>query len=467
MVHSLPTPASKFLEGIRPWQRAYVHSTFTYIAVNSEGKYVLLRGCITLRAFAPETRRSRIHSKMFSADEIDLAVTQPDALEALLVAVTSGGQFSIGNDIVLLQQETTIQARHERAVDARPSEIGYVHRLTLYGMSRWSLLSSLDIALEQDLASHGFRSVDELLDEYGLNLRRDGYTRVEVIAEPVACIDRKSKLSLRVAHVQTRVARAIAPSSVSLILFGSPSGDGNKRARMHASAEQIAWEQDSDCWIGRWTIELPYNVVSSCRAVVNSTLHDELPIVDEIASPNLCRVLVEFADPQLKRFRDPLINPLKDEGRREFEAGIATLLFMLGFNSVRVGASKKLSDAADIFAMTPLGEILVVESTTEVPDPHKKLQKLLRRVEEARAVLCKIWPGLKGNQVTGLILVPRPQVELAELMRVERQHGVILLGREDIERAVEETQFAPGPDAMLARWRRQPLIDLLTQGLDA
>lgn len=466
MVHALPAPANKFLERIRLWQHAYVHSTFTYVAVFSDGKYVLLRGCITLRAFPPETSHGRIYSNMFCADEVHLTVAQPDALEALLTAIVSGGEFPIGKDTLMLRPESTVQVNYERTTHARPSEIGYVQRLTLDGKSRWSLLPSLDIALEQDLANHGFRSVDELLDEYGFNLHGVDCTRVEVIAEPVAWIDRTSKLAMRVAHLRARVARAISPSAVSLALFGSPSGDGNKRVRLYTSTEQIEWEEDAACWVGRWTIELPYNVVASCRAIVNATLHDELVLIDEIASPNLRRVLVEFADPQLERIRGPLINPRKDEDRREFEAGIATLLFMLGFNSVRVGANKKLSDAADIFATTPSGEILIIECTTEVLDPHKKLQKLLRRVEEARTTLCKAWPGVVTEQVTGAILVPKPQAELAELISVARQRGVILLDREQIARAVEQSQFAPDADAILARWRQQPILDLLTKGLD-
>lgn len=467
MVHSLPTPASKFLTAIRPWQHAYTHSTFTYVALNCEGKYLLLRGRVTLRAFAPASRRSRIHSKMFSADEVDLTVTQPDALEALLTAVTSGSEFSLGQDMVALLQGASVQVNHQRSAHVRPSELGYVHRLTIDGISRWPLLSNLDIELEQALAAHGFRSIDELLDDYGFKLSSTDCVSVEVIAEPVAWIDRRSKLSLRKAHVQTRLALAISPDAVSLAIVGSPTGDRNERVRRRASADQIAWEQDTDHWAGRWAVELPHHVVASCRAVVNSTLHDELPLVDELASPNRRRVLVELADPRLKRLRDPLVNPRNDEERREFEAGIATLLFMLGFDSVRIGASKKLSDAADIFAMTPAGDVIIVECTTEVLDPRNKLQKLLRRVEAARAALSEIWPDLHANRITGLILVPRPEADLGELLSAARQCGVLLLGREQIERALEQTQFAPDADAMLTRWRDQPMIDLLTKGLDA
>jgi hypothetical protein len=80
MDHSLPTPAIKFLEAIRPWQHAYAHSTLTYVAIHSGGNDVLVRGRLALRAFAPPTRRGRIQSSMFRADEVDLSVAQPHAL---------------------------------------------------------------------------------------------------------------------------------------------------------------------------------------------------------------------------------------------------------------------------------------------------------------------------------------------------------------------------------------------------
>jgi ApeA N-terminal domain 1 len=66
---------------------------------------------------------------------------------------------------------------------------------------------------------------------------------------------------------------------------------------------------------------------------------------------------------------------------------------MLGFDAVRVGGIKKLSDAADIFTRTPLGRVLVVECTTDVLDSKDKLRKLLTRVEEAKVFLSAAMSG--------------------------------------------------------------------------
>lgn len=465
MDHSLPMPALKFLEAIRPWQHAYTHNTFTYVTMQSDGNDVLVRGRLALRAFAPPSRRGRTRSTLFSADEVDVGVTQPLALEALLSAVASGEGFLLGQDTVRLLQGPSVQVHHERLTHDEPAVHGYVHRLTIDGVSRWPLLANLDVEFEHDLGAHGFRSIEELVDDYGFKLSSRDCLSVEVIAEPVARIDRASKLSRRTAHVQVELASAISPDAVSLTIVGSPGGDRHERVRRRVSGNQITWEHGGRS-VGRCAIELPHHVIASCRVTISNALHDELRLIND-ASPNRRRVLVELADPGLKRLREPLINPRNEEERREFEPGIAALLYMLGFDSVRIGAHKKLSDAADIFAMTASRAVLIVECTTEVLDPRGKLQKLLARVEGARVTLCETWPDLTANRIEGLLVVPRPAADLEVLMRTARQHGVLVLAREEIEHALEQTQFAADADAMLARWRERSLNDFMTKGLDA
>jgi hypothetical protein len=464
----LPAPASNFLEAIRPWQHAYRYGTFTYVAVNAGAFYALVRGRIALGAFASPTRRSRTHSNRFTADEVELSVTEPHALEALLRAIASGQPFLLGQDSVALLPGPTIHTNHERPMQGAPSQRGYVNRLTLDGMSRWTLLSNPDVDtdLERDLAEHGFRSVEELLDDYGFTLSSTDSLSIEALAEPVAWIDRSSRLSGRTAQVQVHLAPSVSPQVISLAIVGSPTGDRHNRVRQRLSADQLRWES-TDPWVGHGTLELPYPVVASCRVMVNNVLHDELPLPDDLVSANRRRALVQLVDPDLKRLSGPLCNPRDDKERREFESGVATLFYMLGFEAVRIGESKKMSDAADIFAMTASGEILLVECTTETLNPRLKLEKLMRRVEDARAALGGRWLDLAPQCITGVIVVPQPAADLNELMRTARQAGILLLAREQIVQALDHTQFAPDADALLARWRAQPLIEVMTQGLDA
>jgi hypothetical protein len=67
---------------------------------------------------------------------------------------------------------------------------------------------------------------------------------------------------------------------------------------------------------------------------------------------------------------------------RDLEAGVAWLLWMLGFSVAHLGGSGRTQDAADLVATAPQGHFAVVECTTE----QLKADKLSLLVERADRV---------------------------------------------------------------------------------
>lgn len=456
-----------FLTAIRPWQQAYGHSTLSFVAVQHRNQLTIVRARITLSAQPQTSARPPFSTPKLRAAEMPIDGTGQTITE-LINAALAGDEFSIGSDALsfLKEQDGGFTASHEHATTTvGMRDRGYVDRLSIWGASRWNFLSGRDVELEKELHPHGFQSLSDLMREYGFTLSATDSLTIEVVAEPVAHIEATSQLRLRTANLSVRLAAELSPEALSLVIVDAESHGANLRRPV--PGRDIAWEQSELGWSGTCTLEIPQSTVLTCRAIYEGALHDEVQIADPAALPNLRRMLVELADPNLLRIRGPLTQPKNDQERNEFEAGIATLFFMLGFEVVRVGGMKKLSDAADIFATTPAGEILIVECATEVLDPRGKINKLIDRVEAARAKLCAAWPGLLVDRVTGVLVIPRMRQDLGPEWKIAEQRGVLVLSRSEIEAALASTQFTPDADKALAQWRQRPLIELMTRGLDA
>jgi aspartate ammonia-lyase len=101
----------------------------------------------------------------------------------------------------------------------------------------------------------------------------------------------------------------------------------------------------------------------------------------ELADPtiviNLKRALVEVHDPELRALQKALtgVTARKEKGRNDFESSVGVLFYMLGFESVRIGAVRKLSDGPDIYALAPQRDALVVECTAAAFN-EDKLERL-------------------------------------------------------------------------------------------
>ena len=149
-----------------------------------------------------------------------------------------------------------------------------------------------------------------------------------------------------------------------------------------------------------------------------------------------------------------------------FEASVAVLFYVLGFDSVRIGGNRKTTDGPDIYAATPGGEYLVVECTSGGFN-DEQLGKLLTRLKSARESLRDAPRGPASNQVTAVIVTPRTRDELGAQLRSAERQGVLILCGSDILNALELTQFTPNADDTLRLWRQRPLLHLLSHGLSA
>jgi hypothetical protein len=69
---------------------------------------------------------------------------------------------------------------------------------------------------------------------------------------------------------------------------------------------------------------------------------------------------------------------------RDLEAGVAWLLWMIGFSAAHLGSTTRTQDAADLIVTSPAGHFAVVECTTGLLRTDNKLPTLVARATEVR-----------------------------------------------------------------------------------
>jgi len=455
----------RFFDSIRPWQHAYCYSNFSFVALRHEDELVIVAARLRLRAKEHQQElRPEFRSASIRAGEVPLTGS-PEAIADWVTTAVSGHQLAVGGHVLTLLQDpaTGYSAFHDHPDSTfQPWNPSYVDRLVVSGASRWNFLSPKELELEKELQPYGFRSIRDFMREYGFDLSASDMLSLEIVAEPVARFDAKSLLRGGKARAFMSLALPLSPEEFTLIAVDTETNGGLFRRRL--SSGEISWARSPSDWNGECTVDIPDKATITCRAVYGGSLHDETRLVDSDAFPNFRRTLVELADPGLQRLQGPLANPKSKQEQNDFEAGVCVLLYMLGFDSVRVGGVKKLSDAADIFSTTPSGETLVVECTTEVLDPRGKLNNLIERVDQARQKLCRGSGGLTPDRIVGVIVIPKMRSELSSDFKVAEKHGILVLCRTEIEEAIERTRLTPNADATLRHWRERQLRELLSHG---
>lgn len=412
-----------------------------------------------------EIARPEFRTTNLRAQEVPIGGSQ-EATIALTRTILAGDPFPIGNHVLRFcgEENRPCTAYHDHAASAHGKWHGeYTDRLVLSGASKWNVLNARQVELERELRPHGYQTINDLAKDYGLDLLSTDSLSIEFVAQPIAAIDRGSRLISRTAELTVRLPVSLARDQFALTLVDVPSGGLSIRRRV--AHNEFSWTTSGSQWTGTCAVSVPHVTLLSSRAVYAGSLHDELELVDLDALPNRRRMIVELADPGLRRLQGPLLHPKNHNEQNEFESGIAVLLFMLGLDSVRVGGIKKLSEAADIFAATP-AEILIVECATEVLDPRDKIGKLLARVEEARRKLPQAVLGIDPTSITGAIVIPKNRDELGSEWKLAEQRGILVLCRSDIEQALALTRLPPDVSAVLQRWRQRPMTTLLTRRLD-
>lgn len=159
---------------------------------------------------------------------------------------------------------------------------------------------------------------------------------------------------------------------------------------------------------------------------------------DPVKARNLRAAASRYFDADLKQVRRALFD-LNDAPK--FEQGISSLLFMLGF----APALQVETDAPDILATTPGGQIVLVECTLKTADFQNKVGKLIARLVSLRSFFQK---QKHYARIRGVLVCRAPRDQLASVDEESlKQLGVTLVTAGDLEHLVNTVNSPKDPDS--------------------
>ena len=227
----------------------------------------------------------------------------------------------------------------------------------------------------------------------------------------------------------------------SLVRLSFRAVPGNALAARQHATNNLVW---GDVYDGRREGTAQVNLENADSVLVmlmvgTSTVRRQW-FVDPEKARNYRLLATQHFDRDLKMLKHAVLD---SHDSVKFEQGIASLLFLLGFNP----AIQIETDAPDLIVTTPGGRLAIVECTTRVADFASKIGKLVDR----RGALSKSLEASAHRFDISSVLVCRlPRDQIATHADELRVRNTILITGEDIAAAFDRLRSPNDPDSMLA-----------------
>lgn len=426
-----------FLEAISPWAETYTHSTFSFLAVRRDEGLVLLQGRLFL-----QTDIGNVPAKLFKSPSIVAGNIRLEELELSLSEFLWQLQHSkelttpIGPLSFPVDGQSGISAFFTPFHQAGISESNRLPVLTLTGKQRHSLIRQPEIDWELATGTMPYDSLNELLTELSLDGHMGDFAIVEVVAHTVALVDFNAKVLGDSAEpaifLPNNANTEKAKINYRVVLHGNVVDRGS------LFGDALTWTTESSRQRGAGKVGIESGAVVQCFAIYGDHLHHKGWIGDPSLFQNSRRAAFEEFDPNQVVMRDFLFESRRvRKDARDFEVGVAWLLWMLGFSVVHAGATSRTSDAADILATTVAGHTVIVECTVGHLKTDSKLSKLVERSKTIRKRLND--SGNSHLKVLPVIVTALSRDEVKADLDQARGLGVAVVTKEDLLSAIDQT----------------------------
>ncbi len=433
-----------FFAAIEPWEKEYKQNGFAYVAVRDGDHFVITQGVLWLN-----TIESKIPFNYFETTNIraghfrlsDLNIEYPAFIDQILTGKIKTPNGDLEFPPIRGEHSMFYNPVHPSAQQSRVSV------LRLGGREQTVQQNQPVVDWELRGASVPYDNLSELMVEYGLGGLYQDVISIEVIATSILGFDQLSAVSGTTATVIVRCASSLVKSKISVGYRVFSKGRVVVRSIIHGG--EMKWTQLGDLQIGTATIQVPAAAVVHCYGNYAGVTQSHWWIADPSTSQNPRRTVYETFDNELAVLKDFIT---KADGRsrnaRDLEAGVAWLLWMLGFSAAHLGGTGKTQDAADLVVVSPSGQYAVVECTTGLLRTDNKLPLLIARAEAVRRRLDA--SNQSHLKVLPVIVTSKAREEVrADVEQAERL-GVLVVTQETLEQLVTRSLIAPNADAIFS-----------------
>lgn len=439
-----------FFASIKDWGEAIGQPSFAYVALKKTDGFELLQARLIFGArtpFAPLSSFAceNVRAGHFLLTDVNLGAEDflAEALKGVIHTPQGDIRFS-GNPSG--QYGGYYQPFHN---DGLPSNerIGV---LTVLGGN--PELQQLQPGLDWELkgAAEPYDNLQELMSHYRVGVLRTDVITIEAVALGIIAVDLSTMVRGTECEFAVRLSPDADPAKAS-VTYRVMSGGQVERGKI--SGETMDWVLASDgVRRGSTKIQVPSAAVVQVYASYCGTVFHQGWIADPTTAQNPRRASYEAFDPKLTGLADLLAKPPGKGNARDLEAGVAWLLWMLGFSVSHLGQTPKLQEAPDLLVTTPQGHFAVVECTTGPLKTDNKLPLLIERSEIVRDRL-----AASNNQhlkVLPVIVTSKRRVEVrADIEQAERL-GVLIITAEILVATLSRTLVRSDADEIFLEGER-------------
>lgn len=436
----------RFWADIAPWEAAYTHPGLSFFAVRHSGQLLVLHGRLFLHTAPPTIPRKHFESANTVAGYFPLAELGLTH-RAMVGKIMASEPIQTPLGELHLPLDSNLSAHY---MPFHPDGIGGGNRISVLlisGAQRHSYTQQPQLDWELKSASAPFDSLGELLGEYSLGGYKGDFAHIEVVARAAVEVDINSVVHGDSAKPALFLSNSLNQADCHLGYRVLLHGQVMERGTI--SGADMEWTRSEHSMHGAGSLTIPSGAVLQCFATYRGFVHHQRWIADPALSQNPRRAALEEFDVKLVVLRDFLFEEQKQrKDARDFEIGVAWLMWMLGFSVAHAGATPRTSEATDILATTPGGHMALVECTTGHIKADTKLAKLVERAQTVRRRL-----DASGNhhiRLLPVIVTALGRDEVKADLDQAQQLGVVVATREDLSDALSRSIMLQNADLIFS-----------------
>lgn len=448
-----------FFSTIEPWKEAYTNVGLSFFAVRRGEEILLLQARLFMNVTQSAIPPIRVETKSIIAGHMSLSELGLDVRQFVDAIANDGAiNTSFGKAIFPKPENGDFSAYFDAFHQEGIANGNRLPVLIISGDSKHTYMDAWKFDWELKALAKPFDSVDELLVLLVLGGKRSDSALIEIVAYTVAFMDQSSSVSGGDAKPCIKIAKSLDKNKCRIGYRAFLHGNVVSRGSIEGS--DLVWGEHGDFVSGEGWVGVQGGAVLHCVASYNGYALHQGWIADPAHSQNARRVSLEASDEKLAIMRDYLFeeqNPRKKA--RDFECGVAWLMWMLGFNVTQAGGTERSSDAPDILATSPQGNHLVVECTTGILNAQNKLANLVDRTEAVKKRL-----AASGNghlKLLPVIVTAKTREEVKGELEQAKHSSVVVATKEDLQSMLQETIATPNAEAIFLRgWESvQPALN--------
>lgn len=439
----------KFFSTIDPWFKAYSHIGLSYFAVRKDGEINLLQARLFLNTAPSVIPNIRVETSSVLAGHFsfsELGIKLRDFVDGL---VEEGSiNTPLGNFIFPTENKRELSTYFDPFHQEGIASGKRLSVLKIRGVRKYPLIEQTKFDWELKAAPKPFDSLDELLSILALGGSRDDSANIEIVAYHVAEINFSSVIADTDAKPSVFLAKSLDSSKCQIGYRVFLHGRVVDRGSVQGS--DLTWTEQDVTLQGEGWVGIPQGAVLHCVASYAGYAQHQGWLADPAHSQNARRVSLEAFDDRLEILRDYLFEEQKlRKNARDFEFGVAGLIWMLGFSITQAGGTARTAEAPDILATTPQGNILVVECTTGLLKAENKLAILIDRTEAVRKRLFQ--SGNSHLKLLPVIVTSKTKEEIKADLEQAQKLGVHVVTQETLQELLQQSIASPDAEAIFTR----------------